>query len=73
VARNYRSIENLKQVLPIGGRAYIFDNSRDNRAARRWVRTRDGAIARVADGIMPEWVEDAVTAPTPPKEKAPSR
>lgn len=58
----------MKRVLPIVDRTYIFDNSRDNQAARRWVRTRDGQIAKIADGKMPDWIEEAVTAPPPLKD-----
>jgi predicted ABC-type ATPase len=63
VARYHRSMANLKLALPIVDRAYVFDNSRQDEAATRWVRTRDGAIAKVTDGVMPDWVEEAATAP----------
>jgi predicted ABC-type ATPase len=72
-ARYHRSVANLQRVLPIADRVYVFDNSREDQPAVRWVRTRDGQVAKVADGIMPEWVEDAVTAPTPSKNEGPSR
>lgn len=62
-ARYFRSIENLKRALPLVDRAYVFDNSRDSVAAERWVRLRDGQIARINEGALPEWIEDAVTAP----------
>ena len=65
VARYNRGIANLQRALPIVDRAYVFDNSRENMSATRWVRTRDGGIARVTEGVMPEWIEEAVTAPAP--------
>jgi predicted ABC-type ATPase len=72
-ARYHRSIENLKRVLPVVDRAYVFDNSRDNRAAKRWIRTRNGDIARATEGAMPAWIEDAVTAPTPDRDSGSGR
>jgi predicted ABC-type ATPase len=56
-------VANLKRALPIVDRAYVFDNSREDQSAIRWVRTREGSIAKVTEGAMPEWVEEAVTAP----------
>lgn len=65
VARYHRSIANLQGVLPVVDRAYVFDNSIDRMPAVRWARTRNGIIARVADGEMPRWIEEALTSPAP--------
>lgn len=64
-ARYHRSNLNLQRALPLVDRAYVFDNSVENAPAVRWVRTRDGQIAKIALGRMPTWIEEAVTAPVP--------
>jgi predicted ABC-type ATPase len=66
--RYLRSIENLKRVIPVVDRVYIFDNSIEDRPAARWARTRNGQIAKATPGPMPMWIEDAITAPTPSPE-----
>jgi predicted ABC-type ATPase len=63
VARYHRSMANLTQALPITDRAYVFDNSTDNAPPVRWVRTKSGALVKVTGGAMPEWIQDAITAP----------
>lgn len=73
VARYQRSMANLRRVLPIVDRAYIFDNSIDDQPAIRWARLREGSIIRTAQGTMPLWIEDAVTAPPHSPDSDPQR
>jgi predicted ABC-type ATPase len=61
--RYHRSMTNLKAALPLVDRAYIYDNSVDGVSMVGWVRLRGGEIVRVTPGAIPEWIEDAVTAP----------
>lgn len=58
VARYHRAMANLVLVLPIVDRGYVFDNSVDSRPAKRWLRTVEGAVRRMADGPAPRWVEE---------------
>ena len=71
--RFHRSVANLRLVLPIADRVYVFDNSIDRQPAKRWVRTRDGQIVKVADGDVPAWIEDAVTTPASPGNQSTNR
>ncbi|MGD9803440.1 MAG: zeta toxin family protein [Hyphomicrobiaceae bacterium] len=63
--RYVRSILNLQDALRLVDRGYVFDNSLDHQLWKRWVRTRDGEIVKALDGPMPDWIEEAVTAPEP--------
>jgi len=73
VARYERSMANLRRVLPIVDRAYIFDNSIDDQPVIRWARLREGNIIRTAEVTMPLWIEDAVTAPPHSPDSDPQR
>ena len=66
VARYHRSMANLKLVLPIVDRAYIYDNSIENKPAIRWARLRDGHLIRAHEIPMPSWVAEALTAALEP-------
>jgi predicted ABC-type ATPase len=60
VSRYARSQANLTIAIALAQRAYVFDNSRDDEAARLCARCVDGQQRKIY-GPLPAWVEDALT------------
>lgn len=58
VKRYHGSMVNLTRILPLVDRGYVYDNSIDGQAAKRWFRTVEGHVRRMADGEAPKWVEE---------------
>lgn len=59
VSRFARAMENLSKVITIVDRAYVYDNSIDDRAPQLLFRTRDGKLAKIYTSPLPGWAQPA--------------
>lgn len=57
VSRYFKSLENVKRVIPFVDRAYIYDNSVENALPQLLYRTVDGEVFKQYTTDVPEWAE----------------
>lgn len=57
VSRYYRSLENAALLIPVVDRAYVYDNSVDNRLPQLLFRTVDGKVRKRYVPDMPRWAQ----------------
>jgi predicted ABC-type ATPase len=57
IARHARAMANLAKAITLVDRAYVYDNTLDNREMRLLFRTRHGALGKVYDVDMPVWAQ----------------
>jgi len=57
VNRYGKSIINCAKIIRIADRVYIYDNSRDNQAARLLFRTVDGVMFKQYVDELPRWAQ----------------
>lgn len=58
VTRYYKSLANAAVAISIVDRAYIYDNSVDNRLPKLICRMVDGALYKQYAEILPNWVQE---------------
>ena len=54
-----RTLQNLRQALPLCDRAYFLDNSRSDNPFRQIVELREGQIT-AKQQPLPQWAEEVV-------------
>lgn len=57
VTRYFKSLEYAKEAIKFVDRAYIFDNSIDDRLPELLYRTTSGNLAKQYTNDMPHWAE----------------
>lgn len=55
ISRYYKSLANLKRVVPLANRLYAYDNSIENHAPRLLLRMVDGLLYKQYEQELPEW------------------
>lgn len=60
ISRYYKSLINIKQVIQIADRAYIYDNSVENAVPKLLFRTSDGATKKTYTPDIPEWAKNII-------------
>ena len=55
ISRYERAIGNMVTITPIADRAYLYDNSRDNKEALPLFRTTNGVLAKQYTDTLPDW------------------
>ena len=48
---------NFSKIIPIVDRAYVYDNSEEDRMPQLLFRTVDGVIHKRYVAVMPEWAQ----------------
>lgn len=57
ISRYYKSLANFSKIIPVVDRAYVYDNSEENRMPQLLFRTVDGVIRKRYVAVMPEWAQ----------------
>lgn len=60
ISRYYKSLTNVAKVIPFVDRAYIYDNSVENKLPRLLYRTTEGKVFKQYVEDVPEWAKELV-------------
>jgi len=63
ISRYYKSLDNTKEAIRLVDRAYIYDNSVDNRLPQLLYRTIDGKVFKIYQDDIPEWAQALISKP----------
>lgn len=61
ISRYYKSLTNMAKVIPLVDRAYIYDNSVENKLPRLLYRTTDGKVFKQYVEDVPDWARELVS------------
>ena len=57
ISRYYKSLTNFSKIIPIVDRAYVYDNSEEDRMPQLLFRTVEGVVYKRYVAVMPEWAQ----------------
>ena len=57
ISRYYKSLTNFSKIIPVVDRAYVYDNSVEDRMPQLLFRTVDGVVHKRYVAVMPEWAQ----------------